>query len=70
MGPANIENGRPALEHYPQERFDENLPQWRGLVESGKRSASQVLAMVSSKANLSEAQKKAILDLENTETAQ
>ncbi|MBT11866.1 MAG: single-stranded DNA-binding protein [Oceanospirillaceae bacterium] len=54
---------RAELEPYPQEKFDENLPAWRDLVQAGKRSPEQILKMVSSKAELSEDQKDVILKL-------
>lgn len=37
---------------YPQADFDKNLPAWRKLIASGKKSADQIVAMVSSKAPL------------------
>lgn len=61
--PRDIGRGRPELEAYPQEKFDENLPAWRDLVQAGKRSPEQILKMVSSKAELSEDQKDVILKL-------
>lgn len=45
---------------YPQEAFDKNLPAWRALIESGKKTAEQIIVMVSSKGALTEAQKDAI----------
>lgn len=63
MGPAEvvkqadkertIENVLPA---YSDEQFGKNLPAWRGLIESGKKSADQIIAMVSSKATMSQEQ--------------
>jgi hypothetical protein len=44
---------RTALPLYSDEDFQKNLPAWRGLIESGKKTAEQIIAMVSSKAILS-----------------
>lgn len=54
---------RPALEAYPQADFDTNLPAWRKVVESGRKTPDDLIAMVSTKAVLSDAQKKAIQNL-------
>lgn len=58
---------RPALEYYPQEKFDANIDAWRGAVESGKRTAEQVIQTVQSKALLTDDQKAAIRAAENPE---
>lgn len=54
-----------ALPDYPQERFDENAAQWRGIVQSGKKTADALIAMLSTKATLSDEQKAAIRAFEN-----
>ncbi|AEK57940.1 conserved hypothetical protein [Acidithiobacillus caldus SM-1] len=54
---------RPALEPYPEEYFRQNLPKWKDLVESGKRSADDILAMIRSKATLTSEQEAAIRSL-------
>lgn len=41
---------------YTDEQFAQNLPTWRGLIESGKKTADQIIAMVSSKATMTEDQ--------------
>lgn len=46
----------PALPDYTDEQFAKNLPMWRGLIESGKKTHDQIIAMVSSKATLNEDQ--------------
>lgn len=43
----------PALPPYSDEAFAKNLPAWRALIESGKKTAEQIIAMVASKAELS-----------------
>lgn len=44
------------LPPYSDEAFTKNLGAWRGLIETGKKNASQIIAMVSSKATLTEDQ--------------
>jgi len=46
----------PALPDYTDDQFSKSLPGFRGLIESGKKSADDIIAMVSSKARLSEDQ--------------
>ncbi len=46
----------PALPDYTDEQFAKSLPGWRGLIESGKKSAEDIISMVSSKAHLNEDQ--------------
>lgn len=53
----------PALPPYLQADFDKNLPQWRGVVESGRKTAAELLSMLSTKATFSEEQKAVILKL-------
>jgi len=45
---------------YPQADFDKNLPQWTKLIQSGKKTADDVITMVSTKGALSEAQIKTL----------
>jgi hypothetical protein len=45
---------------YPAEQFKKNIPAWTDLIKSGKKTAAQIIAMVSTKAILSEEQKKEI----------
>lgn len=42
---------------YPAEDFDKNLPAWRGVIEAGRRSAADIIAMAESKGELTEDQK-------------
>lgn len=48
---------------YPDEGFQKNLPTWRGLIESGKKTAEQIIATVESKGALTDAQKKQLTDI-------
>lgn len=52
---------RPVLPDYTDDDFTKNLPAWRGLIESGKKTAAQIIATVSTKAVLTEEQKALIL---------
>ena len=56
----NEPQSRPALEYYPQERFDENLPKWRAAIAAGKKSPEDIITMVESKAMLTDEQKESI----------
>lgn len=47
---------KPELPEYTDEQFGTNLPKWRALIESGKKSAEDVIAMASTKARLTEDQ--------------
>lgn len=54
---------RPALESYPADRFAANLPKWQELVVSGQKTPADIEAMLSSKATLSEEQRREIRNL-------
>lgn len=49
-----------ALPEYPAEQFAVNLPAWHGLIAAGKKSADQIIGMVSSKYTMTEEQKLAV----------
>lgn len=53
----------PTLPAYAQADFDKNLPQWRGIVESGRKTAKDLLATLSTKATFTEQQQTEILKL-------
>lgn len=57
------ESGRPQLDEYPDEQLAENLPKWRATIERGKSSPEHVIAMISSRFQLSPAQIEAIQNL-------
>lgn len=50
----------PALEAYPADRFAENFVQWKQVIESGRKTADDLIAMLSTRATLSEDQKQAL----------
>ena len=67
MGAAEVVSSRPAqaaapaaLPDYSQSAFADNLPKWSALMHSGAKTADQIIAIVSTKGALSEAQKAAI----------
>jgi hypothetical protein len=62
MGPAE-EVKPPALPDYPAADFDKNLPAWAKVVAAGKKSPSELLAMLSTKATFTEEQKAKVLSL-------
>lgn len=52
------------LEFYPDEKFATSSTQWKGLVESGKKTANGLIDFLSAKINLTTQQKKTILSWE------
>ena len=54
---------RPELPVYADEAFAKNLPAWTKLVSDGKKTAPDLLAMLSTKATFTEPQKAQILSL-------
>ena len=64
MGAAEVVSSRPAqpaaLPDYSQSAFADNLPKWSALMQSGAKTPDQIIAIVSTKGALSEAQKAAI----------
>lgn len=50
----------PTPDFYAQESFDKNLPAWRAMIESGKKTARDVINTVESKAKMTEEQKAVI----------
>ncbi len=63
MGAAEVVSSSPtqaapaALPDYSQSAFADNLPKWSGLMQSGAKTPDQIIAIVSTKGVLSEAQK-------------
>lgn len=45
-----------ALPEYPADRFEQNMPKWRDLIAAGKKTADEIIAMLSSKARLTDEQ--------------
>jgi hypothetical protein len=65
MGPVDEVKpaAKPALPAYPAEDFAKNLPAWTKTVANGKKTASEVLSTLQTKAVFSEEQKAQILSL-------
>jgi hypothetical protein len=49
---------------YSSDDFTHNFPKWKDLIESGRRAASEIIAMVESKGELTEGQRKELIDCE------
>ncbi|KMJ53772.1 hypothetical protein ACG97_05850 [Vogesella sp. EB] len=45
-----------ALEPYPADKFEENFEQWKSLIESGRRSADDVIAKIKSRNTMTDEQ--------------
>lgn len=54
---------RPALEHYPEEQFQKNLPAWDRAIREGKATAESVISKVQTKGLLTEDQREALLNI-------
>jgi len=58
-----VDEVRPSLPAYDQADFDKNLPAWTKVVSTGKKTAADLLAMLSTKAEFNEKQKAVLLAL-------
>ena len=47
-------------ESYPEDRFAANLPTWRGVIESGRKTPDEVIAMAESVAPLTDEQRRKV----------
>jgi len=58
-----IEQQKPdfVLEFYPDEKFTANAPQWQSIIESGKKTANELIDSLSMKINLTPEQKQIIV---------
>ena len=61
----NQQSARPALELYPQEKFDQNFDRWVAAITSGKKSHDDLINMVEhqAKAAMTEEQKQLIREV-------
>ena len=57
------QSARPELPPYSQADYEKNLPSWRSIVQAGRKTPEDLIAMVSTKGILSEAMKQGIRDL-------
>lgn len=62
-----IEQPKPdfVLEFYPDEKFTANAPQWQSIIESGKKTANELIDSLSMKINLTAEQKQTIVAWES-----
>jgi phage recombination protein Bet len=66
-GPAEkVVTGEVIRDPYSAEDFAKNLPKWTELIQSGKKSAAQIVAMVNSKAPLTDEQTDTLLAIKVT----
>lgn len=64
MGPVEeVKPATPALPACTAEDFAKNLPAWRNVVESGRKTPGELLAMLSTKKTFTEEQKAQVLSL-------
>jgi len=59
----------PLLPAYADAEFEKNLTVWYGWIDAGKKSASDIIAMLSTKYTLSEQQKQKLLNPDQTNAA-
>lgn len=68
--PARVEPAaRQEVAAYPDDKFAANLPEWNKVIQSGRKTADSLIAMLSTKAALTDAQKAAIRKLDQVEDA-
>ena len=48
------------VKHYPTDQFEANFTKWSSVIQSGKKTAEQLISMIESKGALTEAQKQAL----------
>ena len=62
-----IEQQKPdfVLEFYPDDKFTANAPQWQSIIESGKKTANELIDSLSMKINLTPEQKQTIVAWES-----
>ena len=63
LQPAAAVDALSKLPPYDQAAFDKNLPSWRNVVESGRKTATDLLTMLSTKASFTDEQRAAVLSL-------
>ncbi|WP_417518826.1 recombinase RecT [Marinobacter sp.] len=61
--PESKQEARPALEHYPADRFDTNLPKWKQIIQAGRKTPQEVIDTVESAAVLTDEQRLQIIAL-------
>ena len=61
--PAPAAAPRPELQAYPEEAFAANLATWKAVIESGRKTAEDIINMASTKGVLSEDQRRRVRNL-------
>lgn len=71
MGAAEVvQSARHDPSAYPDDKFTESFPKWAAAIAAGKKTAAEIIAMVESKATLTDAQKDCIRNEETQEHAE
>lgn len=71
MGAAEVvQSARQDPSAYPDDKFTENFPKWAAAISAGKKTAAEIIAMIESKATLTDAQKDCIRNEETQEHAE
>jgi phage recombination protein Bet len=65
-----IDGRTEVVEFYSQVEFDKNLPSWKQYIAAKKKTAEQIIATVSSKAPLTDEQKKTLRDFAAAQPAE
>lgn len=60
MGPADVVQPAAAAIPYPQDQFEKNLPAWTKVIEGGRKTPDQIIAMAETKHPLTDEQKAAV----------
>lgn len=64
----DVKPERPERQPYPTDAFEANLPTWRGVIEAGRKSAEEIIALAETKGILSDEQRQKIRDCEKKPT--
>ena len=56
-------------ESYPEEKFNANFPAWKATIETGKRTHDEIIALISTKGQLTDGQKQLINNIETDQSA-
>ena len=51
-------------DYYPDDKFDENFDKWKNIIDSGKKTAQDIIKTIESKQLLTDQQKETLLSLE------
>jgi hypothetical protein len=68
MGMAEVVEPK-APDTYPADQFEKNLPAWRKVIEAGRKTPAEIIAMAQTKHPLTDAQRAAVMALGNAPDA-